>query len=208
MNKKDKIFYGSWAIVGVIVFLLLTNSYVNAPDEYIAAPMAIKEIPLNAVKFDDARASFVPYNGIIYGKNVSFLPVNVNDENFFKITQFDQIKFSIKNKRSGTAVYQDTATISVRGIKHSELPIVYDYSKEISLWPAELSRASWYNSEGVSFTITETAPWLVNVKISKETGFAFIASVVLSIIVGYLVLSVLSVLSVILFILLRSQRRP
>jgi len=188
LKKEDKIFLGVLAVVGVIAFVLLMHSYTQTSNEYTVAPMAIKEIPFNAIKVDDARASFTPYNGIIYGKNVSFLPANVNDENFFKIEQFDQIKFSINNKRDGTSVYQDEVVISIRGIKYSQLPIVYDYRRELSIWPAGLSRVSWYTGDGVSFTTTESAPWAVNTKVSKMgTGFAFVASVVLSFIIAYCV---------------------
>lgn len=164
------------------------NSYAQTPNEYIAAPITVKEIPLSAVKLDNIKTRIVHYNGIDYGRDVNFLPSAVNNEEFFKIKSLDEINFSINYKRSGTTIYQqDAAIVSIRGIKYSELPLVYDYSKELSLWPAELSRAGWYTRDGISFTAAETAPWTVKVKISKEAPFAVIASLVLSIIVGYLV---------------------
>ncbi len=186
MKREDKIFGVAWAIAGVAVFVLLMNSYAQTPDEYIASPMAIKEIPLNANKVDDVKACIIPYKGIDYGRDVNFLPTVVNNEEFFKIKSLDEINFSINYKRSGAAIDQDTIVVSIRGIKHSELPLVYDYSEELSLWPAELSRASWYNSDGIRFTANENTPWAVNVKISKQAHFAVIASLVLSIIIGYL----------------------
>lgn len=185
MKREDKIFYGTWAVVGIISFLLLINSYNQTPDEYTAKPIIIEGVPSNADRAEDIKAITVSYDNIIYGKNVSFLSVKVNDENSFKIKKFDQIKFSIDNKKIGTTVYRDEVVISIRGVVYSDLPLVYDYREELFIQPKEAS--NWYDSQATTFSISDNPPWVLNVKTSKvNTVVALFVAGIMGGVIGFI----------------------
>lgn len=187
MNKEDKIGYAVGIIVGIIMLLLTMQTYNQMPGEIVISPIVLTDIPSGAHKVEDVNAP-VLYNGIAYGKNVSFLSVKAYDKNFFENKQFDQIDFAISNKRDHNGNDEDTAIVFIRGINYSELPIVYDYKKEFYLFPREASQL-WYNfdGDGLTWTASEKAPWALNVKVTKiDQSEAFLASAVQGIVVGFI----------------------
>jgi len=185
LKREDKIFYGTWAVIGIISFLLLINSYNQTPDEYIAKPIILEGVPSNADRAEDIRAITVFYDNIIYGKNVSFLSVKVNDKNSFKVKKFDQIKFSVDNKKIGTTVYRDEVVISIRGVVYSDLPLAYEYREELFIQPKEAN--NWYDSQATVFSISDNPPWVLNVKTSKvNTAVALFVAGIMGGVIGFI----------------------
>lgn len=194
MNKEEK-FLGVIIAVSVVLFLVYgINLYFQTSNEIVQS-IEIEDVPVGANKVGDIKTANVSYNEVDYGKNVSFLSVRVFDKKFFKIKKLDQINFSVENKRSGTIIYRDTVIVSIRGIAKAELPIVYDYTAELSLRFKGIDKP-WYTDSGFTWNVNDQYPWILSVKnVKRPLTDSVIISILAGVIIGFIIGFILIALS-------------
>lgn len=184
METRNKIFWTVGIVLGIVAIIFAQISYDQTPTKYSAWPREITEIPLNAEKVENAKATNILYNNITYGADIDFLPDKVKDASVFGKIQFDRILFSVHTKLYGTAEQKERIVIYIRGIKHDQLPLVYDYQQEINLWPEGKINPIWFNVNNFKWELSKGVPWIISVEVSK---IGFTSSLLISLLVALIV---------------------
>lgn len=181
MERYKKIELTTFLVIGFVTFVLLLNTYYQAPDVFMGKSIIIKgEIPESA-KHVQYIEDDVIYNGIFYGYDEEVSPHKVNGLWFFEKKSLDEVRFTAKFRAIDMLGQKTEALIFIRGINYSELPDVHDYQAKVTIETKDLGIFNWYEQ---MFYMSEKPPWTVVTKYVKNSpltgvGASFFAAIII-----------------------------